>query len=49
MGHAHKELLMDFREYPAVPDRAEIGRLCPPRSLLRRLLARPQFSLRAEN
>jgi hypothetical protein len=40
---------MDFRDYPAVRDGVEIGILSPPRSSLRRILARPQFSLRAEN
>jgi hypothetical protein len=49
MGHGRKELVMDFRDYPAVRDRAEIGILSPPRSSLRRLLGRPQLSLRAEN
>jgi len=48
-GHGLKELVMDFRDYPAARDRAEVGSLYPPRSPLRRLLAKPQFSLRAEN
>jgi len=40
---------MDFRDYFAIRERAEIGSLCPPCSPLLRLLAQPQFSLRAEN
>lgn len=40
---------MDFREYTAVRDGAEIASFSPPRSALRRIDAIHQFSLREEN